>query len=314
MVPSNIFPWLISCLLMSKVTLATEITDWFTVATASQDPGSCSSYIDAFDIHMDDVITLYDAIIEAQDYAFGDLRHENSDDGEKTLVAQKLFTTYFGIQFLEEFNNLYGQFIDDKTYQAPKTPPRVFCSDPGQKFDWDAIAFGPDGNALTDTDGEGISIKTLYKEQRGKFPYWVKEMKGYFFLDRLYENGICSTETSIGQLAAATFYGHKFSLTDVNAFDGSDMRVGELALGDMLVLCSTTIFGLNQPASLSELDGEFVGSEVQLTQVLPQSVTLFHELWHMVTAWNTDNTLEQDEHVGDKTFYSSSMNVSDQNV
>lgn len=140
-------------------------------------------------------------------------------------------------------------------------------------------------------------------------------MQGYMFLPLYYQDDLCDTILP-GQAEtfwAITFQGNK---PKVNLADGSDLPIKESAVPENIVLCPKT-FSANQNnyATLSDvynaateaMSKEGIDPSLQLSEILPESATLYHEIWHMVTYWDyisngyNDVKNNGNEFVGDVT-------------
>lgn len=76
-----------------------DIDEYFKMSFSESVTGTCSGYEDSLDAHMDDVVTLQEYVSKAVQYAEMEFEEEDEDNEKRTLVAQKLFTSYFGIEF-----------------------------------------------------------------------------------------------------------------------------------------------------------------------------------------------------------------------
>ncbi|KAJ5653292.1 hypothetical protein N7490_000295 [Penicillium lividum] len=331
----NTLLWLVTSLLTSQLVLA-AIDDYFSLSFSDSVSGTCTGYEDLLDTQMDDVITLAEYMSKAVQYAEMELDQEDEDNEKMTLVARKLFTAYFGIRFdgsapveddedewdtLKANIDIYENYITTSAHEYPtqKNHPYLFCMEFGEWFEWNSQALGPDGKGLSDLDGNGLSIKDVYSdtyETTATTPYWVPEMKSYMFLPLSFADDVCdtvpstSTETILGLCA-------KGNKAQIEAITGEDTPISEVSSPESILLCSKSFtengyYGFYsslddvEDAVTTALEGDGIDSTLQLIQVVPQSGTLFHEIWHMVTFWDysgSDTVQDSgDEAVGDVTY------------
>ncbi|KAJ5116776.1 hypothetical protein N7456_001124 [Penicillium angulare] len=324
--------WLAGLFLASQIVLAT-IDDYFKVSFSESVTGTCAAYDSDLDTFMDDVVTLAEYASEAVKYAQMELDQLSAEDEKKALVARKLFTAYFGIEFdgsapteatEDDWDTLttnietYETYIETKDYPTKKNSPHLFCKSYGQWFQWSAQALGSDGKGLSDTDGNGLSISDIYSYEytEGKTnPYWVPAMNNYIFMPSAVPDDVCDyiPPKSEGKILGLCVQGNK---QQIEAVDGSDTPVKELSSPENVLLCPSAFDDSNplQPynslddvesAATEAIEGDGLGGGVQLSVILPRSASLYHEIWHMVTFWYDSGKEIRDagsEFVGDVTY------------
>ncbi|PYH90937.1 hypothetical protein BO71DRAFT_443541 [Aspergillus ellipticus CBS 707.79] len=295
--------WLIIGLMANQA--ASDITEDFDLPGGQ---GNRNQHTAKLGNYMTDATTLvngmYDAMVAAT----------SKDKSEARMVAQKLFTAYFGVQFMTldgERGEVGGRlirlsadtvyylhtFVNAGDYTALVHPPNLFCNSYGQMFTWDDAVFDASGDQV-EVDGQIQSIRDLYEPEYTaapeRRPYLIPDLRNYAFLDDKYDKDICSTNLLMGMSAP----GHqkRVELDEASSHPASSAsgsneaqvteRVLYEALQDSILICPNVLNGkYNRYAYLSDVPYVQAGSAIKLPDLLTESSTMLHELVHLVTFW-----------------------------
>lgn len=196
------------------------------------------------------------------------------------------------VVLLAVYNNL-NAFLSSGILAGPSSSlgdpkPYVACSSsPLQIFGWgsQAFAYNPNYNAATspledkfigiEIDGRVISIQAVYGNEADTDPYWLEEKSYYVFLPKTYNGNPCYIGGPIAMVLEGR-YEHR------TVIDGEPIEYAAIEPG--VVLCPR-LFS-KTPLTLSAVTWQDPSKKPQIVDVQPQgSLTLFHELVHMVTWW-----------------------------
>ncbi|KAJ5646715.1 hypothetical protein N7490_003087 [Penicillium lividum] len=296
--------WLTIGLMVSQITwVHGAIDSYFDLPSGA---GECSgtNTMSFLNDMMSDASSLIDGMQNAVSAAVNS--GSTAKEKKNRIVARKLFTSFFGFTFLDEDDVVANdgeyvvvdddldawdvltaaidnveEFIADETYITTKIPPILFCDNFANKFPWNTQAKDALGNAIVESDGYEPTIRDLYTEfeEAGATPYWIPALKRYMFTD--YDSAdLCS------EFYGATIYGYQSS----TAFDDAGDSIRFQALPDTVLICPKVLWGGTEDVDLLD-DIEYVApyTAERLSDILPRSSTLFHEMFHMTTHWVGDD-------------------------
>ncbi|KAJ5627043.1 hypothetical protein N7528_004470 [Penicillium herquei] len=294
--------------------------------TGESPGGSCALYETLLDQYMSDYATLVAGMQEAVFYA------ETEGDSKENIVARKLFTSWFGISFqdatvdeasqlawehvTEIITRLYD-FAETGTYPAPETPPLLFCGSMGDWFEWDDQAFDSNGDVVeyetVGPNGEAVeenpTIMDLYEVSDETFadtlPYWIDPIGQYLFLGTSFDGyDLCETITN-GQVSSAFANRGHTGATKTDWSTDSPVEIEFKGTADGIILCPSLMSGNSEPYKyLSQVQILELGSTVQLSKMLTESITLLHEMAHACSMWSGsgDSAVKNDWFVGDASY------------
>ncbi|GKZ86218.1 hypothetical protein AnigIFM56816_001270 [Aspergillus niger] len=238
-----------------------------------------------------------------------------SEDTEDTTVATKLFAAWLGVfydfdqaqfsndnshisfqVFLENFQ-IYEDFVSSGEYTTNISPPRLFCDNFGDFFDWNDPALDASGQGV-ELDGVALTIADMYadvyasEDANGRTPYYISSMGTYAFplTSNLKTDELCSADADGNLLMGVSIPGQAAGTPKP-----SNTRQCPICLTVRAAFDSTIPWEYDVLADLPTNepgDGDFLYS------VMPRNSTFFHELWHLVTFWKTYSN----EQTGDTTL------------
>lgn len=173
--------------------------------------------------------------------------------------------------------NLVDTFLQTGSYPDKRKRPKLFCNDDFlQKFPWDAAAVDNNGEYMVNSlTGQHWTIRQIYSshEQKDKLvPYLVPDMNAYFF-DTPHLVGC--RQGSLGETFTSTPDAHS-SLSPVKWTSTMD--------AEMVIICPGAVDGShNYLESLGETGWVDPASHTPLDRLVPESATLYHELYHLVS-------------------------------
>ncbi|XRM40247.1 hypothetical protein ABZX51_003566 [Aspergillus tubingensis] len=276
--------------------------------------GSCASRLSKLEDFWMDTNTLASGLATAFDTA------DDKDATRDRVVAQKLFTAWLGIKFdnsgdtpaikdkssqtsmsaFEQNSDVLNKFVASGEYSSYKSPPRLFCDNFGDWFDWTDQAFDASGNPV-ELNGVALTIEEMYEQVRQQAgydshrPYWISDMGVYVFPKPTSNGDLCGASANGNPLQGVSIPGYPEGYYQATV-NGETEIIEYKAMEDIVLLCPDS-FDSQIPweydilASLPEVeaeDGEY------LYDAMPRSSTLFHELWHLVTFWlGLDKKIDQ---------------------
>ncbi|KAL2217283.1 hypothetical protein M432DRAFT_430850 [Thermoascus aurantiacus ATCC 26904] len=283
------------CLLCFVFVVDRSTAQVFTYETAPA-LGGCNYHLDALETYTAESLTLVNAALDAVANAGRD------------ITARELFSAYLGIQWDEDAYppvpdadseplwetvklrlGYVAQFLNGGGLPYPASPdkPYLFCNSTyAQPFGWFWGVFDKNGNNIPITDAEGNptddvwTVAQTYPQEYalagdGNMPWWVERLKGYIFskVDELPLN-FCEKPGLFG----LTPFG----------YDSPGDFTNNVAVFDRHVLLCPVVFNPEQYnfnyylPTLGSTGYPDPHNPVNLDQLKPQSLTLYHELFHLV--------------------------------
>lgn len=173
--------------------------------------------------------------------------------------------------------NLVDTFLQTGSYPDKRKRPKLFCNDDFlQRFPWDAAAVDKNGEYMVNSlTGQHWTIRQIYSSHEGKdkfVPYFVPDMNAYFF-DTPHLVGC--RQGSLGETFTSIPDAHS-SLSPVKWTSTMD--------AEMVIICPEAVDGSHSYLdSLGETGWIDPASHTPLDRLVPESATLYHELYHLVS-------------------------------
>ncbi|KAJ5720850.1 uncharacterized protein N7483_008784 [Penicillium malachiteum] len=300
---------------------SSDIDSYFTLPTGA---GECSgaNTLNFLNEMLDDATTLIQGMVDAMDAATASATTEQA--AKDKIVAQKLFTSFFGIAFdgndvlaededawaiVQSAINNVNEFLETEAYTCAKLPPVLFCDNFGNEYEWNAQAKNAEGNPIEMSDGYQPSIQDLYStaymKSQSTVPYWIPGLDRYIFTEPGTDGvSFCGGDTSyIGW----TVYGYQGETIPYTLADGSEEYEAYEASSEIVVICPTVLMGEAEDVELlANVPYTAPFTDTELSSILPLSSTFFHELFHMTTYWQGDDVgpdaEENSDYVKDFTY------------
>ena len=173
--------------------------------------------------------------------------------------------------------NLVDTFLQTGSYPDKRKRPKLFCNDDIlQNFPWDAAAVDKNGEYMVNSlTGQHWTIRQIYSSHEHKdklVPYFVPDMNAYFF-DTPHLVGC--RQGPLGETFTSTPDAHS-SLSPLKWTSTMD--------AEMVIICPEAVDGShNYLESLGETGWIDPASHTPLDRLVPESATLYHEVYHLVS-------------------------------
>ncbi|KAF7712263.1 Uncharacterized protein PECH_003752 [Penicillium ucsense] len=262
------------CLFLLSV-LATDPTiDTIFVIKDTDTHGGCRQRRQALDNYLFESRALVAAGLQA-------IEHAKDSSAKESVVAKRYLYTYFravddaSIEFVKRFLRVVQDFLSGKKVIGSDKIPRLYCDDTWLvKLEPTDIAWDHENNDVYTIGEDGVfqpvsidQIETYRKylwelnkegnwERTGKVPYWAGDMSQYLF-DDSYKKGKTYCTNSAQNLGASQ----------------------EQTRPNTLTLCPRSFKSTVKRAKLGNTAPK---ARMALANVLPQSGTFYHELYHVV--------------------------------
>ncbi|KAI9927099.1 hypothetical protein ASPWEDRAFT_33052 [Aspergillus wentii DTO 134E9] len=229
------------------------------------------------------------------------------DSVSTNVVAQKLFTSWFKIDFVQKstgavpttesnqawqrvkltFETLYDFLVRDRGYPGMQDPPTIYCDGTfAQLVGWNSAALDSEGNFIPEyignkPTGRFLKVRDIYDYVKSSMPdvnpYWVNDERGYMF-EYEHDADLCRSDALAYTIAG--YRGREYIRPGV--------LPNKTPFRDVILICESLFTGTQSGTTeLGKNDGAYrdpTKSAFDIAEAFSDSATFFHELVHLVTA------------------------------